>query len=388
MASEDHTATGPDMRFAGASLTIDLDALKANYAGLAAVCAPALTAGVVKADAYGLGIDRVAPALAAAGCTRFFTAFAEEGVAVRRAVPNATIYVLNGLFSEEGGPLYRDERLIPVLNSTADLRMWETFCGVSGERLACAINVDTGMNRLGLSVEEALAFAEENALTRALEPVLLLSHLACADDALHPMNRRQLESFQRVAAAFPGIESSLVNSAGILLGKEFHLSLTRPGIALYGGAIAPGMRNPMRTVVTAEARIVQIRHARAGEAISYGASHTVERDTIVAVATIGYADGYPRSGSSAGVSLRQLEGPHGHGFIQGRRVPILGRVTMDLTMFDITDLGPDMVAKGDYIELFGPNLPLDEAATAAGTISYELLTALGRRYHRRYVEGG
>lgn len=382
------TDGGPDARLAGASLTIDLDALKANYAALASVCAPALTAGVVKADAYGLGIARVAPALAQAGCSRFFVALPEEGKAVRDVVPDATVYVLNGLFSQDVGSFYLEHRLVPVLNSPVDVRLWETFCGVSGELLPCAINVDTGMNRLGMTVDEALAFAEENALTGAIRPVLVMSHLACADDQAHPMNRRQLESFQRVRAAFPGVESSLVNSAGILLGADHHLDMTRPGIAVYGGAITSGGRSPMRTVVTAEARIAQIRHAAAGETVSYGATQVLTRDTIVAVAAVGYADGYARSGSATGVALRQTDVPAGDGFLRGQRVPILGRITMDLTMFDVTDLGPDVVATGEQIELFGPNISVDEAAQAAGTISYELLTRLGRRYHRRYVEGG
>ncbi len=380
--------TGPDPRFAGGSLTIDLDALKANYRALASVCAPAVTAGVVKADAYGLGIARVAPALARAGCTRFFVALPEEGKAVRDALPDAAIYVLNGLFCEDAGRFYLEHRLVPVLNSHVDLRLWERFCGVSGSTLACAINVDTGMNRLGMSIEEALALAADNALTRAIEPVLVMSHLACADEAAHPMNRRQLESFQRVAAAFPGIESSLVNSAGILLGTDHHFDMTRPGIAVYGGAITSGGRSPMRTVVTAEARVAQVRHARAGETVSYGATQALSRDSVIAVAAVGYADGYNRAGSASGVALRQTGISAGHGFIHGHRVPILGRITMDLTMFDVTDLGPDVVSPGDFVELFGPNISIDEAAASAGTISYELLTGLGRRYHRRYVETG
>jgi alanine racemase len=379
-------AIGPEMRFAGACVTIDLDALKENYTELAKVCLPAATAGVVKADAYGLGIDRVVPALAAAGCSRFVVALPEEGAAVRRVAPEAAIYVLNGLFNAESAELYRTDRLIPVLNSAAEIHVWETFCGVTGQALPCAINVDTGMNRLGMSVEEALAFADENGLTRAVTPVLVMSHLACADELTHPMNRRQLESFQPVAAAFPDIESSLVNSAGVLLGADFRFGLTRPGIAVYGGAFATGVKNPMRTVVTAEARVAQIRHAKAGETVSYGATQTLARDTIIAVAAVGYADGFHRAASGSGVRLREMQGPAGHGFIQGQRVPILGRVTMDLTMFDVTDLGDGMVNRGDLIELFGPNISIDEAAEAAGTISYELLTALGRRYHRRYVE--
>ena len=388
MSSDTAPLTGPEMRFAGATLTIDLDALKENYSALARVCLPAATAGVVKADAYGLGIDRVVPALAAAGCMQFFVALPEEGAAVRRVAPEATIYVLNGLFSAESAEIYRTDRLVPVLNSPTDIHLWETFCGVTGEVLPCVINVDTGMNRLGMSVEEALSFADENGLTQAVKPVLVMSHLACADELTHPMNRRQLESFQQVADAFPGIESSLVNSAGVLLGSEFRFGLTRPGIGVYGGAFASGVRNPMRTVVTAEARVAQVRHAKAGETVSYGATETLARDTIIAVAAVGYADGYHRAASGSGVRLREMQGPAGHGFVQGQRVPILGRVTMDLTMFDVTDLGEGMVNRGDMIELFGPNISVDEAAEAAGTISYELLTGLGRRYHRRYVESG
>ncbi len=203
MPSDTAPLTGPEMRFAGATLTIDLDALKENYSALARVCLPAATAGVVKADAYGLGIDRVVPALAAAGCMQFFVALPEEGAAVRRVAPEATIYVLNGLFSAESAEIYRTDRLVPVLNSPTDIHLWETFCGVTGEVLPCVINVDTGMNRLGMSVEEALSFADENGLTQAVKPVLVMSHLACADELTHPMNRRQLESIPAGCRRFP-----------------------------------------------------------------------------------------------------------------------------------------------------------------------------------------
>ena len=385
MSGETLSVSGPESRYAGGFLTVDLDALRQNYTALAKVCQPALAAAVVKADAYGLGIAQVAPALASAGCETFFVALPHEGIALREVLPQARIFILNGLFSADAAAGYAEHGLIPVLNSAAEIHIWETFCGVSGERHPCAIHVDTGMNRLGLAASEALAFADENGLTEAVRPILVMSHLACADDPTDALNHRQLESFRRVAAAFEGIESSLCNSAGILLGKDFHLGLTRPGIALYGGAPRSGGANPMRTVVTAETRIVQIRHAKAGETVSYGAAHTLSRDTIVAVAAAGYADGYPRSASGAGVPLRATEVPAGHGFVAGRRVPILGRVTMDLMMFDITDCGDGAVSRGDLIELFGPNIPLDEAAAAAGTISYEMLTSLGPRYHRRYV---
>lgn len=378
-------SAGPELRHAGAVLTVDLAALVENWRALAAVSEPAQTAGVLKADAYGLGAGPVAAALAQAGCRTFFVALPEEGVAVRAAAPEARILVLNGLFGEDSPQTYAEHSLIPVLNSATDLRIWETFCGVTGTRHPCAIHVDTGMNRLGLTAADALAFAQDNALTGAIHPILLMSHLACADEPAHPMNAAQLESFQAIGAAFGPIERSLANSAGILLGKDHHFDLTRPGIAVYGGSPLPGVRNPMRTVVSAQARVVQVRHAHSGETVGYGATARLERDTIIAVCAAGYGDGYSRAGSGSGVALRETGRAAAQGFVAGRRVPVIGRITMDLTMFDVTDYGHGAVNPGDFVELFGPNIPIDEAARAAGTIAYEILTSIGRRYHRQYV---
>ena len=368
-----------DPRLANHRLTIDLDALKANYRDLAARSAPARTAAVVKADAYGIGIDRAVPALAEAGCDTFFVAVPQEGIAVRRAAPNATVFVFSGAFEEALGT-YLEARLIPVLASLEQIARWEAFLDAHGTRRPCAIHVDTGMNRQGLTVEEAKVFAERNGRDHGVTPILVMSHLACADDPDHPLNARQLESFQRIAGLFEGADSSLANSAGIALGNDYHLSLTRPGIALYGGD-----SNAARSVVTAEARIVQVRQAKAGETVSYGATVTLARDTTIAVAGAGYADGFPRASSGSGVPLREAMPQGGAGAIQGMRVPVLGRVTMDFTMFDVTDLPAGSVEEGDWIELFGRTVPLVEAAAAAGTISYELLTGLGRRAARSYV---
>ena len=378
---------GADPRLCGGRLTIDLGALADNYRLLAARAAPAVVAGVLKADAYGLGAVRVARTLWATGCRTFFVALPEEGIALREALPEATIFVLNGVFGPEAAPAYGAHRLVPVLGSPADLSTWEAF-GWDGEvPRPCAIHVDTGMNRLGLSPAEVTAFAQDNRLTNALTPVLLMSHLACADAPGHPLNRTQLESFQAVRAALEGIESSLANSAGTFLGRDFLFDMVRPGIALYGGAPNGDMPNLMKPVVTAEARVVQVRRAATGEAVSYGASGILARDTLVAIVSVGYADGYPRSGSGAGVPLRGAIESGAAGFVRGHRVSVLGRITMDLTMFDVTDVGPLPVAAGDWIELFGANVAIDEVAAAAGTISYELLTSLGRRYHRRYTGG-
>jgi alanine racemase len=386
--SPDAAHDGADPRIAGGRLTVDLDALVANYRLLQRRAAPARVAGGVKANAYGLGVARVGKALWNAGCRTFFVALPQEGVELRAALPEAEIYVLNGTFGPEAAPAFAAHRLMPVIGSPADISCWEAFGWDDGDSpRPCALHVDTGMNRLGLTHDEALAFAAENGLTGALTPRLLMSHLACGDETLHPLNRRQLESFQAVRAAFAGVESSLSNSGGVFLGPDFHFDLARPGIALYGGKPFNDGENPMRAVATLEARVVQVRRARSGETASYGAHGRLARDSIIAVVSVGYADGYHRASSFAGVPLRNALAEGGHGFVHGRPVPVVGRVTMDLTLFDVTDLGPDGVAVGDWIELFGENIPVDEAAGAAGTISYELLTSLGHRYQRRYVGG-
>lgn len=373
-----------DPRLAGGRLTVDLDALAANYRLLAERSGPAETAAAVKGDAYGLGADRVVPALARAGCRSFFVALPEEGLRARAVAPEARIFVLNGLFAE-ALPAYEEAALTPVLGSPEELALWARHNHGRDRPRPAAIHVDTGMNRLGLTTEDALAFAADKAFRNVVNPVLVMSHLACADERDHPKNEEQRESFQTVRAAFADIDSSLANSAGIFLGSDFRFDLTRPGIALYGGAVASGEPSPMRPVATLETRIIQLREAKAGETVGYGATVTLDRDTRIAVVSAGYADGLHRALSGSGVPLRQAVGKGGVGFIAGRRVPILGRISMDLTAFDVTDLRPDAVHPGDFIELFGTNIPVDEAAAAAGTIAYEMLTSLGRRYARRYV---
>ncbi|MEX0346425.1 MAG: alanine racemase [Rhizobiaceae bacterium] len=370
---------------ASARLTIDLEALVANYKEIAESSAGAKTAAVVKADAYGLGVEHVAPALSKAGCDTFFVALPEEGITLRRIIPEADIYVLAGMIGAIAAAACAESSLTPVLNTTDEIKIWADYWKRRGSRRPCAIHVDTGMNRLGLPVREALAFAKFNELNHRVTPVLLISHLACADERDHPLNEQQLESFQALSAAFGNVDSSLANSAGVFLGTDYHFDLTRPGISIYGGAPQVGEENPMRPVVTAEARILQIRDVRAGETVSYGATFEAKRDGRIAVAGIGYADGYHRSSSGHGVALREARSEGAFGSIAGHRIPVIGRVTMDLTAFDITELPEETVKTGDWIELFGTNISIDEAARSAGTIAYELLTGLGNRYYRRHV---
>lgn len=377
---------GPDFHLAGGVLTIDLTALADNWRALTRLSAPAEAAAVVKADAYGLGIEHAVPALAEAGCRRFFVALPHEGVRVRAVAPEATIYVLSGPLGPEAAAVLREHGLVPVLNSVRDTAIWEAEGWLDGRQLPAALHVDTGMNRLGMTLAEAAHFASENALTGAVEIALLVSHLACADEPGHPLNARQLEVFRQARQLFPGVEASLAASSGVLLGGDYLCELTRPGIELYGG-MTGGAGFAPRTVVTAQARVLQVRKAARGEAVGYGAAMRLMRDSELAIAGAGYADGLPRSASGAGVPLRAAVPGGAMGFIRGQRVPVAGRISMDLTIFDVTGLGADAVAPGDMIELFGPNIPIDEAARAAGTIPYELLTGLSRRFHRVYVRG-
>lgn len=372
VAGEDH-----------ARLTIDLSALAENWRAMARRSGAARAAAVLKADAYGTGLEPAARALWQAGARDFFVATPGEGALLRPIVPNGRIFVLSGMWAGSER-LFFEFDLVPVIVSEEQLVVF--MAAVSdGRDHPCALHVDTGMNRLGLRVEDAVALATDPARPASFSPVLLLSHLACADEPAHPLNLQQLDRFRTAVSAFEGIEASLANSAGIFLGEDYHFELTRPGISLYGGAAVNNVRNPMRPVVTAEARILQVREAKAGESVSYGAAAVLARDSRIAVAAIGYADGYLRSLSGAGVPLRRTGIAGASGFIHGHAVPLVGRVTMDLTHFDVTGLPPGAVRAGDFIELFGHNMPIEDVARASGTIDYELLTSLGSRYQRRYV---
>lgn len=357
-------------------LSIDLAALAANWRKMRDLSGSARCGAAVKADAYGTGADQAAPRLAREGCRDFFVADANEGAQLRPLLPDARIYVLNGVFEEAFAQTLAHD-LIPVINSAEQAAFW---CGNADAR-PYALHIDTGMNRMGLTPAQALAHMQGSAPT----PCLIMSHLACADEPDHPLNATQIELFESLKPAFAGIETSLANSGGIFLGHAVHRDLTRPGIALYGGEPGSHRPNRLQAVVTAETRVLLVRHAKAGETVSYGAAQLLTRDSRIAVCGVGYADGFHRSASGAGVPLRSAVPQGAFGALGGARVPVLGKITMDLTMFDVTDLPEDAVNAGDWIELMGPTITLEEAAGAAGTISYELLTSLGRRYARSYA---
>ncbi|TCM73614.1 alanine racemase [Rhizobium sp. BK068] len=368
---------------AGLRLTVDLTALTENWKDMARRSGKARAAAVVKADAYGTGIEDAGEALFMAGARDFFVATVDEGVTLRPYAPDARIFVLAGVWPGTERRLFEND-LVPVISSEEQLAFWMAVLAEYGD-YPCALNVDTGFNRLGLSMDEAIALADDVSRPASFAPVLVMSHLACSDDHSSEMNKQQLESFQRVSAAYEGIESSLAASGGIFLGSDYHFDLTRPGISVYGGEAVNGVANPMRPVVTAEARIIQVRRAKAGDTVGYGRAMRLTRDSRLAVVSAGYADGYLRSQSSGGVPLRQVVPQAGQGFLAGRKVPVAGRITMDLTIFDVTDLPENAVLAGDYVELFGKNVLVDDVARSAGTIGYEILTSIGLRHERRYL---
>jgi alanine racemase len=357
---------------ATARLTIDLRALAANWRRIAGMVAPAEASAVVKADGYGLGTRPVVEALAAAGCRTFFVARIAEGLEAREATPDATIYVFDGAQPETYALLVAAD-LRPVLGSMDEI---DAYARLPSPKPQAAIHVDTGMNRLGLSMDEARTLSGRRDLLAALRPSLVMSHLACADVAAHPKNAEQLALFGEVRKLFPGVIASLSSSGGAIMDRRFHADMVRPGIALYGAPFAEG-HAPLDTVVTAEARILQVRTARAGETVGYGAAETLARDSRLAILGAGYADGYLRQSGSSG------EAPGASVAIRGRRAPLVGRVSMDLMAADITCI-PGIEA-GELAELFGPAIPIGEVAGHAKTIAYELLTDLGSRFRRIYV---
>jgi alanine racemase len=360
-------------------LTVDLDAIVANWRKLEKTAVPAECAGVIKADAYGCGIGPVARALAGAGCKTFFVATLDEARAARAALPLAAIYVLSGFF-QNSGDAFAGIDARPVIGDLNELAEWDVFCRRSGWAGGAAIHIDTGMNRLGLTVAEAQGIipritAGDHGIT------LVMSHLACAESLHHPLNARQLTTFREIASLFSGVPASLSNSSGVFLGGQFQFDMVRPGAALYGVNPTPEADNPMQPVVELKARIAQIRNVERGETVGYGGTWTARRPTKLAIVSVGYADGYFRAGSSN-------DGTRGADVVvAGKRCPVAGRISMDLMAIDITDLAHNAARRGHLVTLIGEGITVDELAHHFGTIGYEVLTSLGPRYARVYKGG-
>jgi alanine racemase len=376
--------SSPSPTQAAGFLTIDLGALADNWRALARRASPACCAAVIKANAYGIGIEAAAPALAAAGCETFFVAHPREGARARSALgAGPRIYVLNGLQAgADPRADYLDLGLTPVIGSLDELARWSALAHAGGAPIPAAIHIDTGMNRLGLSFfaganELRAAMTDHHAGRLAID--LVMSHFVAAEEPDNALNALQIERFTDARALIGDGLASLCNSSGVFLPQKPFLDLVRPGYALYGGNPTPGKPNPMKPVVTLHALIQQLRVVEAGESVGYNARWTARRRSRLAVMLLGYADGLPRT-ASGDERWRGAEV-----VIAGRRCPLLGTVSMDLTVADITDLPEGAVQAGMSAEFLGATIAVDELAERSGVSGYTILTGLGARFLRRYV---
>jgi alanine racemase len=313
----------------------------------------------------------VARALFAAGCRQFFVATPDEAATVRAALPDARLGVLNGLLPGQA-PVYHELDCTPVLGSLAEIAEWRAATRRVGRSLPAMLHIDTGMNRLGLDPTETARLADDPSLLSGLRLAFVMTHLVASECPADPLNERQLRRFDAARARLPPAPTSIANSSAMFLGPAFAADLARPGAAVFGINPTPERDNPMRPVVRLRAQVLRVRDVPAGETVGYNASWTAGRPSRIATLPVGYADGFPRTLTNRAVA-----------HFDGRPVPLVGRVSMDLTTFDITDhpaIGP-----GDWLELIGPDNPPDAVAAAAGTNGYEILTSLGSRYQRRYL---
>ncbi len=370
-------STKVPLALAGAVLTIDLDALASNYCYLRTKSGKAKCGAAIKGDAYGIGMAPAAKVLWRNGCRVFFVARPGEGQELRAILPKATIYVLDGLYRGQAR-FYCENALQPTLSSIDQVDEWQRYCKAAGRKFPCALHVDTGINRLGLSCDEYHVLTGNPERLQSLNVSLLMSHLACADNPKHYMNRQQLKKFKTLRSAMPNVPASLANSSGLLLGPEYHFDLVRPGVSLYGGNPILSRRNPMQTVAKLEGVVLQIRDVPIGETVGYSATWVAKRQSRIAMIGAGYRDGVPRKLSSSNNKR------NAHVWIDGRKCPVVGRVSMDMMAIDVTRC--KSIEIGDRAELFGEHIAVDAAAKAAGTISYELLTHLGDRYARIYSQ--
>jgi len=356
------------------TVTIDLAALRWNYRLLRKLAAPARCAAVVKADAYGLGSSRIGPALYEEGCREFFVAQLLEAQTLQECLPSgAKIFILSGILPD-GERFAAESGFIPVLNSIEQLRRWCATAAERGARLPAALQIDSGMSRLGFSPEELLTLQRDASWRDRIHIELVLSQLASGGMPASEQNQEQLAALLTLSKQFGGTPLSMANSSGILLGNDFHFEMVRPGIAIFGGNPDLTTSNAMRPVVRLDVKVIQTRVISPGTRVGYDATYTANRTMNLATIAAGYGDGLPRTLSSRGAA-----------FFEGIRLPIVGRVSMDSIQLDITGLAKTVVGLGSLVELIGEHQSIDQLAADAGTIPNEILTNLGNRYSRVYV---
>ena len=368
---------------AGAILSIDLGAVIHNWQALRSLLSEATECGaVVKSDAYGLGAKEVASALFRAGCNTFFVAYVYEGVELRKKLgPAPSIFVLHGPFSDTEKE-FGEYGLIPILNTMEQLKSWTEYTDSVGHRYPCGLHFDTGMSRLGFSISERekLLSSEQDKL-KSLDVALVMSHLANGDDEKNLMNKLQLSTFTQIKDRIVKVlgytpKFSLSATSGMLLSKDYHFDITRPGGALYGFFPDADMEKKidLHRVVTLKAKILQIQEVKAEQPVGYGSTYRFSKSGRIATAALGYADGFHRTLSNCG-----------YGYFGEYKVPIVGRISMDLTTFDISEVPEAALAGVNEIEIIGEHISLDDIAKVKGTIAYEVLTDIGSRYFHQYV---
>lgn len=360
-------------------VTIDLGAIARNWQALAAHVAPAACAAVVKADAYGLGAKPVVRTLRAAGCETFFVATAREADDILPVAEDTTIYVLNGLVSDSASHI-AELGVVPVLSTLDDIRTWHDEARARNTRLRAVLHVDSGLNRLGLSPGDVALLSDTLDRLAGIDVVLNMSHLASADTPEAPENAAQLTAFRSALLKLPPAPASLAASDGLMLGRDFHFDLVRPGYALYGGQAVQGRHTPVEPTVTVTSKVLQVRALKPGDTVGYGASYCAAKPMRLAIVSAGYADGVPRAASAA------TNEAGGAVAINGIKAAIVGRVSMDLIAVDVTHMAQDDVAPGSDVELIGPVMALDDVGAGAGTIGYEILTRLSRRFECVYLD--
>ena len=355
-----------------AILQISLSAMAENYRSIRALTGAGV-APVLKADAYGLGAVQAFHALRKEGASRFFVATPDEAAQLRALDGMAELFILGGFYAGSDDA-YLSGGFTPVLNSLEEVGRWSALCNKTGRKLPAAIHFDTGMNRLGLGKDETLKLIAETSLYEGIDLRLIMSHFACSDEKGHEMNARQADIFAKIAASFPDVPKSLCNSSGIFRDRNWHYDVVRTGFALYGGNPTPEATNPMRRVVDLSVRILQTRCVKAGENAGYGATHPFQNDTTLATVALGYADGFHRTGSNRAKL-----------FWNGRPCPVVGRVSMDLVIVDTGAIKDTKPQAGDLLEVLGPHQSIDDLARDLGTIGYETITSLGKRYERSHI---
>lgn len=363
-----------------ARLNVDLGAVRRNIRLIKETAKGAIVAPAVKADGYGLGMAAIAPVLAEEGCDTFFVETSEEGAALRALLPDATVYVIYGLNAAPAYSFVRQDMLKglrPVLSHIDDVRAWLAIAPEE-QRSHCAIKINTGMNRLGMSLDDLSALIDDGSIA-ALSPALAMSHLAFSEEPEHPMNREQLEAFQRVRAMLPDTPASFANSGGIMAGSEYHFDMVRPGIGIYGGNPFSGRENPFEAVAHLEAKIMQVRRIDVGDTVGYGATHRADKPTRIATLGVGYSGGYARSFDNVG-----------WGVLDGVNLPVLGRVSMGSVVVDVSECAEDSATPGRYVSLIGgraeDGVRLEELSRAAERSPYEVLVQLRLQQTRVYTD--